>query len=286
VAPHIKEKKMSLIVLVRRCAFVIVLCMAPAYAQAQALFVSSVQQDAGNQVLTIQGAGFSAGLRAFLGPSFAELPVTFVSANEVHAGPADSTAGTRLLLLYQPATNQFTTFNVAIGAIGPAGPTGGQGPIGLTGATGPQGQPGTQGIPGPTGPAGPQSIVSVETRRNATVPPTTTLAFLSPAVTVTPSAGQTVVVSATVTLGTSGNTQAAFLRLWICQQASGGSITAAHPIDWISPRAPAASINVYSLTDTLTGLVGTFSVGLCGQLVAASTWDSNDWAYTTAQVIR
>jgi hypothetical protein len=208
----------------------------------------------------------------------------------VLAGPADSTPGTRLLLLYHPATNQFATFNVAIGAIGPTGPagaTGTQGPIGLTGATGAQGPQGIPGPPGATGATGPQSIISVETRRSATILPTTTLAFLSPQVTVTPAAGQKVVVSGTVSLGTNGNASAAGLRLWICHQASGGPITQAHPIDWISPRTPAISTNVYSVTDTVTGLAGTYSVGICGQLSGASTlWDAGDWAYTTAEVIR
>jgi hypothetical protein len=154
VASQIKEKVMSLTVLVRRCALVVVLGIVPAYAQAQSLFVSSVQQDPGNQVLTIQGAGFSAGVRVFLAPNFAELAVTLLSANVIHAGPADSTAGTRLLLLYQPATNQFTTFNVALGAVGPTGPTGPAGPTGAPGPTGPMGANGPQGLAGPTGPQG------------------------------------------------------------------------------------------------------------------------------------
>jgi hypothetical protein len=129
--------------------------------------------------------------------------------------------------------------------------------------------------------------VSVGTRRNATTLPTTTLAFLAPAITVNTTSGQAVVVSSQITLGTSSTTtQAASLRLWICQQATGGSITAPHPIDWIAPRAAPQSLNVYSLVDTLTPGNGQFQVGMCGQLqTATSAWDTNDWAYTTAQVI-
>jgi hypothetical protein len=134
-----------------RCALVVVLGMVPAYAQAQPLFVSSVQQNPGNQILTIQGSGFSAGLRVFLAPGFTELPVTSLTANVVQAGPPPSTPGTHLLLLYQPATNQFITFNVAIGAIGPPGPAGETGPIGFTGAPGPQGDTGPAGTPGTPG---------------------------------------------------------------------------------------------------------------------------------------
>ena len=49
---------------------VVVLGMVPAYAQAQSLFVTSVQPASDSHVLTIQGGGFSAGLRVFLAPEF------------------------------------------------------------------------------------------------------------------------------------------------------------------------------------------------------------------------
>ena len=46
------------------------------------------------------------------------------------------------------------------------------------------------------------------------------------------------------------------------------------------------ALNVYTMTDTLTPGTATFQFGLCGQLQAVtSAWDSNDWAYTTVQVI-
>ena len=181
----------------------------------------------------------------------------------------------------------------AQGPAGAAGPQGAQGPQGVPGAQGPQGAVGPQGVPGPqggvgaTGPAGPASSVAVGTRRNGTVLPTTTLAFLAPPITVNVTSGQTVLVTSSITLGTSSTTTpATALRLWICQQASGGSITAVHPVDWISPRAGPSSLNVYTMTDTFTPGSGQFQVGLCGQLQAATAaWDSNDWAYTTAQVI-
>ena len=129
--------------------------------------------------------------------------------------------------------------------------------------------------------------MAVGTRRAASVLPTTSLQFLAPALAVTVSSGQAVLVSSQVTLGTASTTTAAGgLRLWICQQASGGAISAVHPIDWIAPRAAPSSLNVYSLTDTLTPGNGQFAVGLCGQLVGGgSGWDVIDWAYTTAQVV-
>ncbi|MGZ4308036.1 MAG: hypothetical protein ACXVRG_01645 [Gaiellaceae bacterium] len=117
--------------------------------------------------------------------------------------------------------------------------------------------------------------------------PTTSLAFLAPTLTVNTTSGQAVVVSSQITLGTSSTTApATALRLWICQQASGGSIAASHPLDWISPIAGPQSLNVYSLVDTITPGNGQFQVGMCGQLQSTTTaWDTNDWAYTTAQVI-
>ena len=46
--------------------------------------------------------------------------------------------------------------------------------------------------------------------------------------------GQVVLVSAQITLGTTNAAGATGLRLWICVQPSGGSISAVHPIDWIT----------------------------------------------------
>jgi hypothetical protein len=149
---------------VLRCALVL-LAIAPAAAEAQALVVTSVQPDSDTHVLVNQGGGFGAGLRVFIAPNFAELPVTSLTANTIHAGPTDWTAGTHLLLLYQPATAAFVTFNVAIGAVGPAGPAGpagDAGPTGLTGAPGPQGDTGPigpQGDPGADGISGGGSAV-------------------------------------------------------------------------------------------------------------------------------
>ena len=175
----------------------------------------------------------------------------------------------------------------APGAKGDQGDTGAAGPAGATGATGATGPQGPKGDTGATGPPGAGAAVSVGTRRGPTVVPTATLQFLAPPLTVTVSSGQAVIVSSQVTLGTASTTTPAHgLRLWICQQASGGAISAAHPIDWIAPQAGPTSLNVYSLTDTLTPGDGQFAVGLCGQLLnGGSGWDANDWAYTTAQVI-
>jgi hypothetical protein len=96
-------------------------------------------------------------------------------------------------------------------------------------------------------------------------------------------------VDAQVTLGTTAAaaTGGETLRLWICYQASGGSITTAHPIDYLAPLATQGGLNVYPLTDTITDLAaGAYSFGLCGQLTSSTTaWSLRDWAYTTVEVI-
>jgi hypothetical protein len=130
--------------------------------------------------------------------------------------------------------------------------------------------------------------VAAGTRRGAATLPTTSLQFISPPLPVTVASGEVVLVNALAEIGTSGiAAQASNLRLWICDQPSGGSITHPHPIDWINAEAAANSLPEFTLTDTLTGLPpGSYTVGLCGQLTQPTTaWNSPDWSYTTAQVI-
>jgi len=106
-------------------------------------------------------------------------------------------------------------------------------------------------------------------------------------VTVTVQAGQAVLVHSEITEGTTVAAGASGLRLWICYQPAGGTLTQAHAIDWIQVAAAANSVNIYPLMDTITGLgTGTYTVGICGNVQAAST-DRNrqDWSHTTAEVI-
>jgi hypothetical protein len=172
-----------------------------------------------------------------------------------------------------------------------AGPQGATGPAGATGASGPpgsKGDPGATGPAGATGPPGPPAAVAVGTLRGAATLPTTSLQFISPPLPVTVKSGEVVLVNALAELGTSGvAAPASSLRLWICDQPNGGSITQPHPIDWINAQAAANSLPEFTLTDTLTGLPpGSYTVGLCGQLVlATNAWNTPDWSYTTAQVI-
>jgi hypothetical protein len=111
---------------------------------------------------------------------------------------------------------------------------------------------------------------------------------MSPALTVNVTSGQAVLVTASVTIGTTFAAGATALRLWICYQPNGGSITTPHAIDWIDAQVVQNSLNVYTFTDTITGLgTGSYTVGMCGQQNSsvANNWNLMDWAYTTAQVI-
>ena len=95
-------------------------------------------------------------------------------------------------------------------------------------------------------------------------------------------------VSAQITLGTTFAAGASGLRLWICYQPTGGTITTPHSVDWIDAQVTTNTLLTYPITDTITGLAtGTYTVGLCGQQnsTVANNWNLEDWAYTTAQVI-
>ena len=150
------------------------------------------------------------------------------------------------------------------GAQGPAGATGAhraatgaQGPQGLKGdpgATGATGAQGPKGDTGATGAQGPPAAVAVGTRRFQTANPTTTLAYMSPALTVNVTSGQAVLVNAQITIGSTFAAGASGLRLWICYQPSGGTLTTPHAIDWIDAQTVQNMLAVYPITDTITGL--------------------------------
>ena len=100
--------------------------------------------------------------------------------------------------------------------------------------------------------------------------------------------GQAVLVNAEITIGTTNPAGATGLRLWICYQPNGGTLTTPHAIDWIDAQTVQNMLAVYPITDTITGLAtGSYTVGLCGQQSGSVTnnWNLEDWAYTTAQVI-
>ena len=185
----------------------------------------------------------------------------------------------------------------ALGPVGPPGAKGDPGDPGPAGAPGPKGDQGNPGPPGPQGIQGPKgdtgapgasAAASVGTRRNQTANPTTSLAYMSPALPVSVTSGQAVLVNAEISIGSTFAAGASGLRLWICYQPSGGTLTTPHAIDWIDAQTVQNMLAIYPITDTITGLTtGSYTVGLCGQQSGSvsNNWNIEDWAYTTAEVI-
>ena len=237
-----------------------------------------------------QGETGATGATGAAGPTGSQGPAG-ATGPQGASGPPGPTGATGL-----PGPAGSTGTQGPAGATGPQGPagtngatgsTGPQGPAGATGPAGPAGATGSQGQTGATGPQGPPSTVAVGTRRNQTGSPTTSLTYLSPALSVNVTSGQAVLVNAQITIGTTFAAGANGLRLWICYQPSGGTLTTPHAIDWIDAQVVQNMLAAYPLTDTITGLgTGTYTVGLCGQQSAsvANNWNLEDWAYTTAQV--
>jgi Collagen triple helix repeat (20 copies)/IPT/TIG domain len=256
--------------------------------------IQSVVSDANQTTLFVSGTNFCAAPTVLL----SGMPLAVISSAPTQLSvvePALQPGTYYLVVSCGTLAGRTAYFDVAVGEIGPKGDKGDTGNPGIQGVPGNPGGQGVQGPPGPpgqtgqtgqAGPAGPAAVVAFGTRRASTVFPTATLAFLSPALPVTVASGQVLLASAQVALGTSTANGATGLRLWMCYQANGGSLTERHPIDWISPVAVANSLNVYSITDTLDGLqAGSYVVGLCGQITGGpGNWTSADWAYTTVQV--
>jgi hypothetical protein len=183
------------------------------------------------------------------------------------------------------------------GPTGPAGPAGPQGEIGPQGPQGAQGPPGGQGNPGligPPGPAGadgPQGPSGVIDALSASDPagtaPSPSLAFLSPAVSVTlTKAGQTILVSASRALGSMSASGGAGLTLWICYQNGGSPQLVGNGMGGL--QVGANTRVTFSLSAIVSDLPpGTYLVGLCG---AASNpfapWNSNGGGYTSALVFQ
>jgi len=112
-------------------------------------------------------------------------------------------------------------------------------------------------------------------------PITTGIAFISPTVSVTITAGQKIFATSQAALG-AGITAASGLNLYICY--SSGTVT-----QWgggtFGLTPPANQRHHYGLSAILTLLpAGTYSVGLCGSAVTPANWNNNEWAYTSAMV--
>jgi hypothetical protein len=171
------------------------------------------------------------------------------------------------------------------GLQGPAGPAGPPGAPGADGAPGPAGPIGPQGIPGvagPIGPQGPSGIVASAFASGAGANPTDAdFTFLAPTVSVNVAAGQTVHVTSNKALGTAGAPSDS-LALAICFKQGANPIEIAG--DGVFDLAAAADTrSVYELSAVISGLSGTYDVGLCG-IALTLGWNSNEFGSTSALV--
>lgn len=175
------------------------------------------------------------------------------------------------------------------GAQGPQGPQGAQGPAGAPGAQGPQGPAGAAGAQGPAGAAGPQGpsgVVSSSFTHGAGTSPTgSTTMFLAAPTTVSVASGQVVHVTSHKAMGTTAAGGALGLNLYICYRASGSTATPnTVGLGSFGNRVPQNTRITFGLSATITGLSGTYQVGLCGHPSGDANWNSNEWSYTTALV--
>ena len=116
--------------------------------------------------------------------------------------------------------------------------------------------------------------------------PASTLAFIGPTVPVTVDAGERVLVFAHKALGSSVGASA--LNLWICYEPTGGALTVVGG-GLFGLRAAANTRAVYGLTAPTppSPAPAQYVVGLCGTAGAqAANWNSNDFGYVTALVLR
>jgi hypothetical protein len=158
------------------------------------------------------------------------------------------------------------------------------------------------GAPGAVGPQGPQGIISAARGQGPSgVPVFATLSapgWVSPTAEVTVTAGQKVLVNATATLGSTALGGAAGLRLFVCYRNVFTS--ASSPAQPAPPGMGAEGLQVaqntrhtFSLSNVLTGIEGTYQVGLCGsvffdsvrQPLPAGNWNSPDYGSVSAVVM-
>jgi hypothetical protein len=104
--------------------------------------------------------------------------------------------------------------------------------------------------------------------------------FLGPTVQVTLASGNRIHVMATATLGSTVVGGATMTRLSTCHQPAAGGVLVDNDADWHdNVRVPQNTRVPMTMTQRISGLVGTYNVGLCYQMIAGQPagWNSNNW---------
>ncbi len=130
----------------------------------------------------------------------------------------------------------------------------------------------------------PLGVTMVFTSGNG-INPLTSLNPIGPQATVTVANGQKVLVIANKALGSFNVAGGGVgLSLWICyKQIPNGSLTQVG-IGSQNLRVPQNTRALFGLSAVLEGLNGTYEVGLCGSSSNFSSWNDNNYGYTTALV--
>jgi hypothetical protein len=120
--------------------------------------------------------------------------------------------------------------------------------------------------------------------------PTTTTDFLAQPAQVSVAAGQAVHVTSNKAFGSTATGGGADLDLYICSRpASAPAGTTPTPYGggaW-DIRLAQNQRTTMGLSWVITGLAaGTYHVGLCGSSSLPASWNSNDWGYTTAMIVK
>lgn len=110
--------------------------------------------------------------------------------------------------------------------------------------------------------------------------PSTTVAFLSPILSVSIGTGQKVLITATQALGSTGG--ASGLNIYPCHRLSGASSPTTIGAGMFGLTAAAGQRHTFTVSGVVSPAAGTYDVGMCG--TGNTSWNNNEWGYVSAIV--
>jgi hypothetical protein len=120
--------------------------------------------------------------------------------------------------------------------------------------------------------------------------PTTVTAFLARPAQVSVAAGQAVHVTSNQSFGSTAVGGGVDLDLFICSRpvsAPAGTAPTTYGGGIFDLRLAQNQRTIMGLSHVIVGLpADTYEVGLCGRSTAPGSWNSNEWGYTTAMIVK
>jgi hypothetical protein len=120
--------------------------------------------------------------------------------------------------------------------------------------------------------------------------PTTTVDFLAPPAQVSVAAGQVVHVTSNKAFGSTAPGGGQDLRLWICSRpasAPAGTLPTTQGQGVFDMDLAQNQRTVMGLSWVIVNLpADTYQVGLCGSSTSPASWNSNEFGYTTAMIVK